>query len=86
MTNKQKLLESVTEMLVAARAKDKDRVLELDPKIEASISLLFEDATPERNEYDNIRQSCVASLVTLPHMYDTCMADAEERYNKLFDS
>ncbi len=87
MTNKQKLQELLTEMIASAKAKNKDRILELDPIFDDLLHQTFSDTTDEvRRSYDNCRQSCVTSLTMFPEMYKTCMADAEERYKKLFDS
>ena len=86
MKEKQQLHQLLIEILAAARVKDKDRVLELDPKFEALLSQTFPDATAERNQYDDCRQSCVTSLTLFTEMYDTCMKNAEERYQKLTNS
>lgn len=86
MTNKQELLQSLTEILEAARAKDKDKIMELDPLFDDLLHKVFPEATSERNQYDTCRQSCVTGLTLFPDLYDTCLNDAEERYAKLINS
>jgi len=64
--------------------KDKNRILELDPIFDNLLHQTFSDTTGEvRRSYDNCRQSCVTGLTLFPEMYETCLADAEERYAKL---
>ena len=87
MPQKQQLQDLLTEIMEAARAKDKDRILELDPIFDNLLHQNFPDLINERKRaYDNCRQSCVIGLTSFPDMYETCLADAEERYKKLFDS
>jgi hypothetical protein len=85
MKDKQQLQKLLTEMLVSAKAKDKDRTDELSTKFDGLLHQVFPNPTTQKADYDNCRQSCVVSL-TFNEMYDICMADAEERYKRLFDS
>ena len=85
MKEKQQLQVLLTEMLASAKNKDKVRTDELSTEFDGLLHQVFPNPTSERAEYDNCRQSCVVSLI-FNEMYNRCLADAEERYKKLFDS
>ena len=72
------LNDLMIDLLDALETKDKQRVLALNETFEEYVI----KTTPGYNDYDNFRQSCVLGMIN-PNMYDICVKDARERFERL---